>query len=253
MLFSFFLWLLTRSKPYFSAVGLLCGFLLIGAYGDLGTEVHALSLFEISNMVGVAILLRPLIAALPVSFFLMREWGTKYYQSALLHGSCLRYSLSKPVAVFAVGFSVPLLANLLLFITILVVSPAQIFNLNYPTCGGVFPNLVNSGHTNLALVLYILWYSLAGGIWAVIDLCVSLLTTNGYVLVAAPFLLERVFSYMIQAAGRTKPFLNYFDTSLTFALRQKNGVLIHLLICVFLCAFAALSVHAALKRRLRHG
>ena len=38
-------------------------------------------LFEISNELGVAKLLRPLIAALPVSFFLMREWGSKYHQA----------------------------------------------------------------------------------------------------------------------------------------------------------------------------
>ena len=253
MLFSFFVRLLIRSKSYLASVGVLYLFLLIGAYEDLGVEVHALSIFEVSNMVGVAILLRPLIAALPVSFFLMREWGSKYYQMILMRGSCLQYSLSKSVAVFIVGFSVPLLANLLLFITILVISPAQIFNLSYPTSGGVFPNLVNNGHANLALLLYILWYSLAGGIWAVMNLGVSLLTTNGYVLVSAPFLLERVFSYIIQASSRTKPFLNYLDSSQGYALRHKNGVLIHLLLCVFLCAFAALSVHAATKRRLRHG
>ena len=170
-------------------------------------------------------------------------------QAAILHVKAAAVF----AAVFVAGFSVPLLANLLLFITILAISPAQIFNLSYPTSGGVFPNLVNNGHANLALLLYILWYSLAGGIWAVMNLGVSLLTTNGYVLVSAPFLLERVFSYIIQASSRTKPFLNYLDSSQGYALRHKNGVLIHLLLCVFLCAFAALSVHAATKRRLRHG
>ena len=252
-MFLFFFRLLTRSKSYYAAVGVLYFFLLIGAYEDIGVEVHMLSLLEVSNMVGVAILLRPLIASLPVSFFLMREWGSKYYQLVLIRGSSLRYSLSKSAAVFTVGVSVPLMANLLLFLTVLIVSPAQIFNLSYPTSGGVFPNLVNNGHPNLALLLYVLWYSLAGGIWALINLCISLLTTNGYVLVSAPFLVERVFSYAIQAAGRTKPYLKYFDTTQGYALRHKNGVLIQLLLCVFLCAFAALSVCVANRRRLRYG
>ena len=245
--------MLTRNKTYLAAVGLLYLFLLFGAYGDFGTETHALYLFEISNELGVAKLLRPLIAALPVSFFLMREWGSKYHQAILVRGSCLKYSFSKVSAVFTVGFSVPLMANLLLWVTILIFYPDQALNLSYITSGGVFPDLVNGGHANLALFLYILWYSVAGGVWAVIDLCVSILTTNGYVLVAAPFLLERVFSYAIQALSRTRPYLNYLDTSQTYALRQKNGVLIQLLFCVFLCTFAALAVYSATKRRLHHG
>lgn len=248
-----FLRLPIRGKAWPAAVGLLYLFLLIGAYEDIGTEFHALGLFEVSYMVGAAILLRPLIAALPVSFFLMREWGGRYHQIILLRGSCLRYSLSKTAAVFAVGCSVPLAANLLLLLTVLAASPAQVFDLSYPAAGGVFPALVRAGHPNLALLLYILWHSLAGGLWAVVDLCVSLVTTNGYVLAAAPFLLERVCSYAIQAGSRIRPSLRSLDLSGGFALRHTDGMLIQLLLCVFLCAFAALAVWLAVRRRLRHG
>ena len=38
MLFLFFFRLLTRSKTYLAAVGLLYLFLLFGAYGNFGTE-----------------------------------------------------------------------------------------------------------------------------------------------------------------------------------------------------------------------
>lgn len=241
------------SGSFLLAVGILYFFLLFGAWEDIGHGVDTLLLFQITNELGVAILLRPIAAALPISFFLMREWGSHYYQMALSRSSCVRYAVSKVVCAYFIGFAVPFLANLLLLSTVAVFSPYGVFNAAFGTNCDLFPTLLAQGKPFLALLLYIAGFSLAGSIWSVVIVGISVFTTNGYVLVAAPFLLERVSSYVLQMIGLKAPLALCFDTSQNYAFRVAHGLEIQFAYSVFLCAVAGSLVFLGTKRRRQRG
>lgn len=72
-MFRYFIRQYLFSKSYILSVGLLYLFLLVSAYGDIAINADAFLVVQITNVLGVAVLLRPLAAALPISLFLMRE------------------------------------------------------------------------------------------------------------------------------------------------------------------------------------
>lgn len=241
------------SRSFLLALGMLYLFLLFGAWEDIGSGIDTLLLFQITNELGVAILLRPIAAALPIGFFLMREWGSRYYQMVLSRTSCVKYVVSKVVCAYFIGFAVPFLANLLLLFTAAICSPYWIFGDAFGTGSRLFPTLLSQGKPLLALLLYIAGFSLAGSIWSVVIVGVSVFTTNGYVLVAAPFLLERVSSYVLQMIGRKTPLALCLDTSHNYAFRVDHGLTIQFSYSLFLCAVAGILVFLSVKRRRRHG
>lgn len=235
------------------SVGILYLFLLFGVWEDIGHGVDTLLLFQITSELGVAILLRPIAAALPISFFLMREWGSHYYQMVLSRSSCVKYAVSKTVCAYFIGFAVPFAADLLLLFTVAIFSPYGAFNAAFGTDCSLFPTLLAQGKPFLALLLYMAGFSLAGSIWSVVIVGVSVFTTNGYVLIAAPFLLERVSSYILQLMSLKVPFALCFDTSQNYAFRVEYGLAIQFACSLFLCAVAGGLVFLGTKRRLQHG
>ena len=245
-------------KQYFSgksvlfAVGLLYVFLLSGAWEDLNGQADALLIFQISTELGVAVMLRPIAAALPIAFFLMREWGTGYHSFALCRSSCGSYAASKVIAAWLAGFTVPFASCLLLLLTMAVLSPSALTGIAGSTVR-IFPGLMENGRPLPALFLYIGAFSLAGAIWSVVIVGLSMLTTNGYILIAAPFLLERVLSYILQFFCRFEPMLLCFDTSQSYACHIRGGLGIQFVYSVFLSAAMFLLVFLGTKRRLRHG
>lgn len=240
-------------KSFLLSVGILYLFLFFSAWEDIGSGMDTLLLLQVTNELGVAILLRPIAAALPISFFLMREWGSSYYQMVLSRSSCVRYAVSKVVCAYFIGFAVPFLADLLLLFTAAICSPTWIFGSSLGASSRLFPTLLVQGKPFLALLLYVAGFSLAGSIWSVLIVGVSVFTTNGYVLVAAPFLLERVFSYVLQFIGRKTPFVLCFDTSHSYAFRIDHGLELQFAYSLFLCVAVGSLVFLATKRRRHHG
>lgn len=104
----FFLKQYFSGKSFLFAVVLLYAFLLSAAWEDLNGQADALLIFQISTELGVAIMLRPIAAALPIAFFLMREWGTGYHSFALCRSSCGSYAAAKVLSAWLTGFAVPL-------------------------------------------------------------------------------------------------------------------------------------------------
>ena len=248
----FFLRQFFRSKSCLFAVGLLYAFLLAHAWEDLHTGADALLLFQVTSELGVAVMLRPIAAALPIAFFLMRETGTRYHSFVLCRSSCGAYAVSKAAAAYVIGFAVPLAACALLLATAAVVSPASLAGLA-DTGVRLFPHLLARGLPFLALVLYLIAWALPGAIWAAAVVGLSALTTNGYVLVAAPFLLERVLSDLLQFFSRNAPTLLLFDTTQGYACTRPGGLAAQAIYSVLLTAAAALLVYCTTKRRLHHG
>lgn len=241
------------SRSFLLSVGILYLFLFLGAWEDISSGVDTLLLLQVTNELGVAILLRPIAAALPISFFLMREWGSHYYQMVLIRSSRIKYAASKVFCAYLLGFAVPFLADLLLLCTAAICSPSWIFGASFGTSSRLFPALLAQGKPFLALLLYIAGFSLAGSIWSVVIVSVSVFTTNGYVLVAAPFLLERVSSYILQMIGQKTPSALCLDTSQNYVFRIDHGVVILFAYSLFLCAVAGILVFLATKRRQQYG
>lgn len=248
----YFLKQFVSGKSFLFAVGLLFAFLLSNAWEDIMGQADALLIFQITSELGVAVMLRPIAAALPIAFFLMREWGTRYHTFVLSRSSCGQYAAAKVAAAYIVGFAVPFSACLLLLAIAAILSPASITGLAESSVR-IFPHLLARGWPFLALLLYITVFSLAGAIWSVATVGLSMLTTNGYVLVAAPFLLERVLSYILQFFGRFAPMLLCLDTSQGYAYHISGGVGIQFIYSIFLSTAVFILVFWKIKRRLRHG
>ena len=248
----FFLKQYFSGKSFLFAVVLLYAFLLSAAWEDLNGQTDALLIFQISTELGVAIMLRPIAAALPIAFFLMREWGTGYHSFALCRSSCGSYAAAKVLSAWLTGFAVPLASCMLLLLTIAMLSPASIIGLAQ-TSVRIFPGLIKNGQSTAALFLYIGAFSLAGAIWSVVIAGLSTLTTNGYVLIAAPFLLERVVSYILQFFCRFEPMLLCFDTSQNYAYRIPNGLMIQFVYSILLATVVFFVMLWRTKRRLSYG
>lgn len=251
-MFRFFIKQYLFSKSFILSVCLLYLFLLISALEDFASTSGAFQIVQVANVLGVAVLLRPLAAALPISMFLMREWGSHYYQCVLIRGNCLRYATNKTVSACIIGFLVPFAANLLLLLTVAVVSPSQ-YLLSKFDPGPYFPDFSLEGKLHLGLFLYITAFSVSGAVWAAVVTGISAFTTNAYVLIAAPFLLDRSVSYLLQLISLRAPFVLYFDTSNTYALRMSKGFLFQLLFVLLLVFVITTIVLARVKRRQRNG
>ena len=170
----------------------------------------------------------------------------------MCRSSCGSYAASKVIAAWLAGFTVPFASCLLLLLTMAVLSPSALTGIAGSTVR-IFPGLMENGRPLPALFLYIGAFSLAGAIWSVVIVGLSMLTTNGYILIAAPFLLARVLSYILQFFCRFEPMLLCFATSQSYACHIRGGLGIQFVYSVFLSAAMFLLVFLGTKRRLRHG
>lgn len=241
-----------RNKGFLLAVFGLFFFLMLGCWWDLPAAVDCLYLLQISRELGVAALLRPVAAALPISFFLMHEWGTKYYQMVLPRMSGWKYACSKVWAAWLVGFLVPFLACLAMTGMILFLSPWRMNPLGLRTADALFPWLEHT-HWLTKYGLYILDFSLAGSLWATVTVIVSTFTANAYVLIAIPFLLDRVFSYTMYRLAEHHAVWSWLDTARGTATQSREGVLVQLGFHLLMGVAACVTVHGAVKRRVQNG
>lgn len=211
--------------------------------------------YEYSITLGFAAFLLPVASVIPVAYFYYHEATTSYTWFVLSRGTKKRYVVSRILATALSGACVVLAATALFFVTEALLCGGK------PTIGPgflgdygtVFQVLIDQQAYQAILGIMLSALTINGMLWPLICLAAYALTSNKYVIIAAPFIFRTLLSYLAQAI-RCFP-LDPAQLLLKGVMRNTAGggivyVLIYFLILGGLCSGLWIW---RIRGRMKHG
>lgn len=194
---------LFQSPLSYCCVLIYTGIMLLGIFPDLNTKTSQgwFEKYWLTENYGVSCLITALIFPIAVASVCYEERRGGYDWLVVMRTGCRRYCLVKSAAACA-GSVLLYLLSVLLFVCIgSVIDPGLLANCTGEALERYFQGAVWAGLAKdygywASFLLFVLLNALSIGIFGSLTVCLSVYSTNRYVICAFPFVIERLGGYV---------------------------------------------------------
>lgn len=191
-----------KAPVFYISILLLYLCMVIGIAEELGISEHAqemLMLFQITTSTGIAHIVVPVLVILPCALVYAEEIKEGFFYYNLIRTKKSSYILSKIVTSVCTALAVAAGAVVLFLITCMLLGIRGIGNgIADMYQGTYFQAYLEAGKTYIPFAAHLAAYIIFAGAWPLISLITSTYTGNKYIITAAPFIAERVISYVTE-------------------------------------------------------
>ena len=198
---------LLGSGVFWGTVLLFAVIMVAGAYSDLpaarANSLPVLYLYLVTSTVGIAHVLVPVVTILPFAFFYVEEMEKKAVYYKLIRCSKRAYYGSN----IAVAVLSPILVSALALLDFVLVCLGYGAGFGYSNGmvsffeGSMYADWLLDGRHVWVLLVKLLAFVARSAPWGLLCLAASVFSKNKFVILAAPFLIERSVSLVIQMLG----------------------------------------------------
>ena len=195
---------LLGSGVFWGTVFLFAAIMIAGAYEDIqsagANSSSVLYLFLVTSSVGISHVLVPVLTIIPFAFFYAEELEKKAAYYSLIRCSKRSYYGSNIAAAVLSSMLVSAFALLVFVIVCLLSGAGSEFGGSEASFfeGSIYGSWLENGNGNWILPLKLLAFVVYSAPWGVLCLAVSVFSKNKYIIIAAPFLIEKAVGTITQ-------------------------------------------------------
>lgn len=184
-----------KSGVFWGSVTLFVIIMVVGVYTDLlaakGNQISVIYFYLVTNSVGIAHVLVPIITIIPFTFFYVEELDKKAVYYKLIRCSKKNYYVSNIVTSILSSVLVSVIALTVFFIICIVFganfSADSVIEVYYE--GTYFEAWIENEQIILLVVVNVIMFLLFSIPWGLLSLAVSVLSKNKYIIIASPFII----------------------------------------------------------------
>lgn len=245
-------------SPYFiiGTIVLLLSFIL-GVIFDIvySENTDLLQLYTLTTTIGTSILIMPVVTALPFVGSYCYDVNAGYFDLCIIRTDKKNYVGTKIAVAICSGFFMVFLSLALFYIITIAIRPSVLRHpiQTWDVHGGYWNELVEEKKEWVVLGAKSIMLCFYGGLWPVIGMALSGFISNKYFVMAMPFLVSELVSYITQYSGLV---LFQFDN---IPLRGSISELVYggipFALCYWTVLVGAMSVvfHIGVGRKMRNG
>ena len=216
---------------------------------------NLLVLIIITLIIGTSIIVIPVVCGIPYGTSFCIDYESGYFEFAITRTSIRNYVLTKIVVGFISGASVVLAAIVLFSLSCILVRPSVLQSVDYVnySLGEYWVLLLNDKKDIIVFLFRVLMLCVFGGIWPVISLGMSIIIKNKYIIMAVPFLVSEIMSYITQLSGAYSFDLSNIPLQGPVESMSFGGVPFALAYSLLIITIMTCMFWVGVERKLKHG